>query len=179
MGSRLDHTAALPHRTANSMGPPIMKNASLPLMFALCLAVLLARPADAASLDPADIGESIFSGLFDRHGDIPACDNPRVEAKIKNRFRRYTDRHVLERGLNIESFAHIRQARYDIGNPSPLARRYCQARAHFNDNRSRRVFYFVEEQFGFVGIKWNVEFCVAGLDPWRVYDGKCRVARPQ
>lgn len=163
-----------------------MRHAPIRLLFLLGLALffqgavgLFSGTARAASLDPANIGEGIFNGLFNRYGDIPACDNPRVESKIKNRFRRHTDRYVLERGLVIEEFVRIRQARYDIGNPSPLARRYCQAQALFNDDRSRRVYYFVEEQAGFVGIKWNVEFCVSGLDPWRVYDGRCRVARPQ
>ena len=149
------------------------------LLILLFLAALSAEPAGATSLDPANIGENIFNHLFNRHGDIPSCDNPIVEAKIKKRFRRHTAPKVLERDLVIDAFSRIRQARYDIGNPSPLARRYCEARALFNDARSRPIYYFVEEQTGFVGIKWNVEFCVSGLDPWRVYDGRCRTARPQ
>lgn len=156
-----------------------MKQASVRLIIAFGLIMHFVAPAAAASLDPADIGEGIFKSLFHRNGEIPNCDHPGVAAKIKKRFRRHTDKHVLERGLIIENLAHVRQARYEIGMPSPLARRYCQARALFNDNHSRRIYYFVEEQTGFVGVKWNVEFCVSGLDPWRVYDGRCRVARPQ
>ena len=156
-----------------------MRIAPLSLFIIFCFAVIAARPAAAASFDPATIGESIFNGLFDRNGEIPACDFPKVESKIKKRFRRHTDPNVLERGLILEAFENISEARFDIGNPSPLARRYCQASAVFNDERSRKIYYFIEEQTGFVGIKWNVEFCVKGLDPWRVYDGWCRVARPQ
>ncbi|NRG17679.1 hypothetical protein HPQ64_08260 [Rhizobiales bacterium] len=68
---------------------------------------------------------------------------------------------------------------YQIGNPSPLARRYCEGHATLSDGNIHRVYYKVVEHQGFVGIRWNVEACLAGLDRWRVYDGNCRTVRPQ
>jgi len=156
-----------------------MKNPPHRLLLVLGIAMALLRPAAAASIGPASLGEGIFNAAFDRHGVIPTCDHPRVEGKIKSRFRRYAARHMLERDLRIEAFRQIRQARYEIAMPSPLARRYCRAKAKFDDGRTRRIYYFIEEQAGFAGIGWNVEFCVSGLDPWRIYNGFCRVARPQ
>lgn len=153
-----------------------MKHSLLALLGAVLFSLSIPLQASAG---PARISEGIFYGLFDSQGVIPECTHPKIEAKIRKRFHRHTDPKVLERGLVIEAIDHIAEARYDIGNPSPLARRYCHARAHFNDDRTRTLYYFVEESTGFVGVKWNVEFCIRGLDPWRVYDGRCRVARPQ
>jgi hypothetical protein len=35
--------------------------------------------------------------------------------------------------------------------------------------------YLIEEGAGFAGFGWNVEYCIHGLDPWKYYDGRCRV----
>lgn len=156
-----------------------MKRSWMALVLVFLLTAAGVRMAGAASLDPADIGEAVFNGLFNGHGVIPFCEDHRVRGKIMRRFRRYTAPNVLEQPLAIEDIGHVREAAFDIANPSPLARRYCQARAYFNDARYRSLFYFIEESTGFVGIKWNVEFCIAGMDPWKIYDGRCRVARPQ
>lgn len=156
-----------------------MKVASAALVLS-CLSMLgSTAPVGATSLDPADIGEAVFNRLFDSHGVIPACADEKVHKKIKRRFRRHTAPNVLQRALAIDAIALPRQSRYVVADPSPLARRYCRARAHFSDNRHRTLYYFIEESTGFVGVKWNVEFCVIGMDPWRVYDGRCRVARPR
>lgn len=150
------------------------------LLFALLfLAMAFGGPAHAVPLDPADIGEGLFRKFFDREGVIPTCDHPGVGSKIQKRFNRFTDPNVLERGLVLERIDRIVEARYEVDDPSPLARRYCKAEAFFNDQRHRHLYYFITEHGGFVGVRWNVEFCVAGLDPWMVYDGRCRVARPQ
>lgn len=39
----------------------------------------------------------------------------------------------------------------------------------------RRVLYLIEAGQGFAGTHHKVFFCIDGLDPWRVYDGHCRV----
>ena len=39
----------------------------------------------------------------------------------------------------------------------------------------RKVLYLIEAGQGFAGTHHKVFFCIDGLDPWRVYDGHCRV----
>ena len=41
--------------------------------------------------------------------------------------------------------------------------------------RRRTVLYLIEGGQGFAGTHHKVFFCIDGLDPWRVYDGHCRV----
>lgn len=41
----------------------------------------------------------------------------------------------------------------------------------------RHVVYVIEGGQGFAGTGYNVQFCIDGLDPWRVNDGHCRVVR--
>lgn len=45
------------------------------------------------------------------------------------------------------------------------------AERHFR----REVLYLIEAGQGFAGTHHKVFFCIDGLDPWRVYDGHCRV----
>jgi len=45
-------------------------------------------------------------------------------------------------------------------------------------SRGARFALFIEEDAGFVGLSWKVYVCIQGHDRWRVYDGRCRVARP-
>jgi hypothetical protein len=47
-----------------------------------------------------------------------------------------------------------------------------------SDGRARHVYYAIMEHSGFVGVSWNLRACVDGLDPWRVYDARCRTVRP-
>ena len=81
-------------------------------------------------------------------------------------------------GLTIEDMSRVVETAYTQGRPSPYARRFCEARAQMSDGRARHVYYAIMEHSGFVGVSWNLRACVDGLDPWRVYDARCRTVRP-
>ncbi|MTI19048.1 hypothetical protein E1162_17535 [Rhodobacteraceae bacterium RKSG542] len=72
---------------------------------------------------------------------------------------------------------YIQETGFQLGNPSPVARRYCAARAILSDGSHRALYYMVVEHDGFVGVSWNVQACLDGLDKYRVYDGRCRTVR--
>lgn len=108
------------------------------------------------------------------------CGNEAVLKRIASRFS-YQVQHVPHLPqVAIADFRNISQTRYEpkIAGQKPIERHYCQAQAAMNDGRSHDVWYVVEEPMGFAGLGSNVEFCVAGFDRWKVYDGRCRVLRP-
>lgn len=136
---------------------------------AVVFVVITAATADAATLDfviKRAIGPS----------DVPACADASVLVEIRDKFQ-HADANVLKRGLSIANLDKIRQTAVWIDNPSPRLRRYCQARVFLNGGKKPNVYYMIEQDSGFVGVSWNVEFCVAGYDPWRVHDGGCRTVR--
>lgn len=108
---------------------------------------------------------------------LPLCDDPDVHRIIAARFA-YADREYYRGIASIDAFDHISETALIADRPSPLARRYCRARVHMSDERTRTMFYMIEEDASFVSWSWGVEFCIRGLDRWRVYDGKCRTVRP-
>ncbi|MBW3098735.1 hypothetical protein [Pseudohoeflea coraliihabitans] len=137
------------------------------------LAMLAAGLALAAPLGaPLTPVAQAFTG-----GNFAACRDPKVLDYIQRRFV-WTDEHVLKRGLRIEAIAQPHENRWQPASQTHLIPRlYCHARALMNDGRTRTVWYLVEGGMGFAGIRDNVEFCVAGLDPWKVYGAHCRSLR--
>lgn len=103
------------------------------------------------------------------------CSEHKVLSRIVNRFD-YADEHLLGTGLAIEDFSNIQQTRYEPRTERNLIERhYCRGYANMTDNRSRVIWYLVETGMGYAGIIGdNVEFCVAGLDPLRVYGADCK-----
>jgi len=47
-----------------------------------------------------------------------------------------------------------------------------------SDQHTRTMYYLIEEESGFVAWTHDVEFCIQGLDRWRVNDAHCRTVRP-
>jgi capsid protein len=137
-----------------------------------CFAIGVALSSGA----PARAADYIESGP----GYDDTCGQSHVLNRIVNKFS-YQVHHVP--GLPqvaIQDFSDVRQNRYEPSRDPELAavaRHYCRATAHLSDGDQRPVWYLVEEGQGFVGVGNNVEFCVAGFDRWRVYDGNCRSLR--
>lgn len=131
------------------------------------LALLLAVPATA--------GERPY---FSWNGDarVPDCEAMSVQSAVMGHIARADPDYT--RGLKIRDMHRIVETGYTVNQPSPYARRYCEARARMSDGHERRVYYAIMEHSGFVGVSWNLQACVAGLDPWRVYDAGCRTVRP-
>ena len=110
-------------------------------------------------------------------GGYAVCEAPRVLNYIQKRFI-WTDEHVLKRGLEIYSIERPHQIRVvPAGYGKPIGRLYCHATARMNDGHKREIWYLIEAGVGFAGVGDNVEFCISGLDPWKVYGAWCRSVR--
>ncbi len=133
---------------------------------------LLALALSAASLAGSAAPSHAFSG-----GAFPACDAPTVLTYIQKRFV-WTDENLLKRGLGITALRHPHENRREPTSekPSP-GRLYCHATAEMTDGRDRKIWYLIEAGWGFASIRDNVEFCIAGLDPWKVYGAGCLSVR--
>jgi hypothetical protein len=105
---------------------------------------------------------------------FPHCDDGKVIAKIVHRFN-WAEHHTWKRGFGIESVQRARQRR--VEDRGPIPRRYCRGHAILSNGRHPTVHYLIEGGQGLAGTGFNVEFCVNGHDPWRTYDGSCRVLR--
>jgi len=109
------------------------------------------------------------------HETFPTCDNERVLKKLVKRFNKTEKIYWDERGLQLNEVTRPHLHNENPFPQSPINRRYCHGTAHFENGRNRRVHYLIEEGAGFAGFGWNVEYCIHGLDPWKYYDGRCRV----
>jgi len=87
-------------------------------------------------------------------------------------------RDIGSSGLAIEGFSKIREVGLRSAGVDLIPRRYCSADAVMNDNKVRRVHYWVGENQGMIGWSWGVEWCVVGLDHHRAFGPACRAAGP-
>lgn len=111
-------------------------------------------------------------------GGLPECGSARLHAKIMSRFA-WADRKTWHRDLDIVTIDRDRQSALRHTGERRITTRYCRARAVLSNGRKSRIYYIVQRRMGFASIGYNVEFCLPGYDRWRVYDGWCRVVRPQ
>ncbi len=107
---------------------------------------------------------------------VPDCAQGAVIETIRSKFDTAAAR-VLNANLALGPVDRIVQDYAGQNDPSPIARRYCVARATMSDGHKTTLYYLVEQEAGFVGVTWNVEFCLAGYEPWRVHDGRCHTVR--
>jgi hypothetical protein len=108
-------------------------------------------------------------------GALPPCADPSVLAEISSSF---ADREAeyWNSGLVIATFESAGEFGYRSTGLSFIPRRYCQARALFNDGRRRRVVYNIGEALGFIGLGSGVTWCVEGLDRNHAFSPNCRAA---
>ncbi len=142
------------------------------LLLTTLLAVGFAMPV----VNPVAASEDRVYFSWGGEPRVPEClDNSvqsAVSARVARAYSGYYD------GRVIVGIDRIVETAYELGTPSPLARRFCEGRATLSDGTETYVFYKVVEHAGFVGIRWNVEACLSGLDRWHVYDAYCRTVRP-
>jgi hypothetical protein len=138
----------------------------------LALVLSVAAPFTASV---AVAGERPYMS-FNGEPRVPDCSDASVTGAVAGRVARADP--AYGHGLTITGMERVVETSYQVDRPSPYARRFCEARAHMSDGRTRRVYYAISEHAGFLGIGWGLEACVAGVDPWRVYDARCRTARP-
>jgi hypothetical protein len=108
---------------------------------------------------------------------VPTCDDPAVFERIQEGFR---DREAQfwNTGLEIAGFESVKEIGYKTNGEDYIPRRYCTARAYFNDEKPRQLAYSINEDLGIIGISFGVEWCVAGLDRNDAYAPNCKMARP-
>mgnify|MGYP003641203143 CR=1 FL=1 len=110
-------------------------------------------------------------------GVFQSCDSPEVLNYIQKRFV-WTDRHLLKRGLAIDSITRTHRNRVKYGNEYwSIPRLYCHGTAHMNDGHKRTIWWLIEGGMGFAGLRDNLEFCIDGLDPFKVHGAWCRSVR--
>jgi hypothetical protein len=109
---------------------------------------------------------------------VPPCGEPHVLTRVVDKFA-YYDSHVIHTGLAITGIDNIRETSLKAGGPSFTDVRYCSATASMSNGTSSRVIYIIEGPMkGTFSIGYNVESCLAGYDPWHVYDTRCRSIEP-
>ena len=115
--------------------------------------------------------------------NLPACNDPRVLAKIEDQFE-YGAPNVQGRPLAVMEFAGLQEKAYfpAIGLRS-IERRYCQGQAlvtggdYKGGTTANNVYYVIEYPMGFAGVGWRAEGCFLGYDAWRVYGANCQSLR--
>lgn len=149
------------------------------MRLSLTAAVLAAGPAlllvagtlpARAEIAPAQPVSGVFS-----------CENGWILGSIRRRFAHAAAK-VEKRDLEIVAIAKIQEVRATVNDPSPLPRRWCTAAVTLSDGSRTTMNWLLTGGVGFAGpgLAWipdEVEFCVAGHDPWRVHDGACRTTR--
>jgi len=141
---------------------------------ALAIGLLGASALERALARPIAPAERRASPLI---GDVASCADPSVLQSIEERFKIREDNYWSS-GLQLLGFDHIRQMGYRTDGYDYVPRRYCQARAAFNDDKYRQVVYWVGESLGFAGYGFGVEWCVEGLDRNYADGPDCRAVRP-
>ncbi len=139
------------------------------LLTGLCiLAVIMAVNTGSASAQ-------IISNLF-ISDTLPECDHPKVESKIRKRFAKAEEKQ-WHHGIALGAVRDKSLKRVEWTTGKGISRRYCHAHADMSDGHTRTVHYVIEQDMGFAGYGWNVEFCIGGFDRWMTYDGYCRSIR--
>lgn len=105
---------------------------------------------------------------------LPACDSPAVLDTIVGR---QADAATWHDGVVIAGIGKTHQSVKGTRFVSAIEHRHCAAEASMSSGRKRVLHYVISDETGFAGYGWNVEFCLEGYDPYRVYDGACRVLR--
>ena len=137
----------------------------------LTAAVFCANFAVARPLTPAE------GRYFPFSGEVPACSDGGVLARIQHRFS-LRETTYWKSGLEILDFKDVRESGYRTAGVDLIPKRYCRASAIMNDGKVRRVTYWIGENQGIIGWSWGMEWCVAGLDHHNAFGPNCTAAGP-
>ena len=147
-------------------------------MFARRLAVAIGLAALVAA-PMAHAGEFKLPGLSDLPNSTDQCATATVLNNLKrdvdHKFRSYTKTKLfLIEVINpVETYSRERDETHTV------ARKWCHAKARMNDRTIRDMWYILEKPWGLAGapLFTGVEFCIVGLDPWKVYGKDCSTIR--
>ena len=136
------------------------------------LALALAAALSAASA-PAGAGE------FRLPDPTDYCTTPaiieRLKSRVDHKFRGYTRTKLFL----VEVIHPTERLSTRRDETHTVSRKWCHAKARMNDGKIRDIWYVIEKPWGFAGVPFmaGVEFCIAGLDPWKVYGKDCSTIR--
>lgn len=105
---------------------------------------------------------------------FPDCDAPFIERQIVERSN-WAERTTFNYGVELQGFNSTQERVVETFGLSPIFRRYCRASGNMSDGKNRTVYYRISRGMGLAGTGYSLEFCIQGLDRWRVFDGNCRV----
>jgi hypothetical protein len=105
---------------------------------------------------------------------FPDCAAPFIERQIVERSN-WAERTTFNYGVELQGFNATQERVVETFGLSPIFRRYCRASGIMSDGKYRTVHYRISRGMGLAGTGYSVEFCIQGLDRWRVFDGNCRV----
>lgn len=138
-----------------------------------CAGAVSAKAANSRYVAPPDLAENRIIPMY---GNLPACEDPAVLGEITSWFN---SREAKFWGpLQAVGYDHIRPIGFRPQGDDLIPRRFCTARIALNDGSLHRVDYSVRENLGLLGLTWNVNWCVTGLDRHRSYAPDCKMARP-
>ena len=109
-------------------------------------------------------------------GELPGCDDASVLSTLSSR-QAWAEAHTWKDGVTIAALDRVGERRLVTEGFSAIDRRYCAARAALTSARPTTLYYVVSAGEGFAGYGWNVEFCLSGHDPYRVYGADCQVLK--
>jgi hypothetical protein len=140
---------------------------------AVAVAAPLGAPSDAAArpLTPAEQRYMPYTAW------LPLCGDPATLERISTRFQQ-RETEFWGSGLLIVGYERVRETGERTTGLDYIPRRYCQARAMFNDGKKREVTYWIGEGIGMAGHNFGVEWCVSGLDRHNAHAPNCKAARP-
>ena len=136
----------------------------LALAACLALAGLNAAPARAFDLPIPDPNDYCTTGWV-----IEA-----LKKQVDYKFRGYTETKLFLTDV-INPSEHYSRERDETRN---VARKWCHAKGRMNDGVTRDIWYIIEYPWGFAGAPLSaMEFCISGLDPWKIYGKDCSTIR--
>jgi hypothetical protein len=134
-----------------------------------CAAVSL--PAMAREINPAERREVPYDAA------LPACDSPHVLRDIAITFATREDR-FWNSSLRIVSIERVRQLAWRPWGLDFIPRRFCSGEVLVSDGHRRKIDFSIREDLGFIGVGYDTQWCIAGLDRHYAYAPLCKQARP-
>lgn len=119
---------------------------------------------------------ALSAPAFSESRQAPQCQNQSVLNRIAGKFA-WAERNTWRRGFVIDEIISPRLNYQVLNGPTSIRHDHCLARAVMTDGRVRNLYYMVERGQGFASIGNRVQFCIVGLDPWRVYGAACSTVR--
>lgn len=147
------------------------------LFLSAALAAASLAPILAVNASAADLAAGYRADAAVIVRAVPSqCGDPRILSRFQEHFN-WADQNQWHSNLMITGFQGPRPQVGGYNNVSMIPHERCTADAMMTDGRIHRAYYVIEQGTGFASVGRGLDFCVDGLDPWRVHDGDCRTVR--